>query len=114
MADPATAQAQAISPTTTGVMVILTVKAGVTREQVMAVMPAEIRQTVQLYLDGKIDQWYSLEDRPGVVFILNMTDTQAAHAMLEELPLGKAHLMTFQLTPIGPLNPLRQLLVNGK
>jgi len=39
-----------------------------------------------------------------------MTDTQAAHAMLEELPLGKAHLMTFQLTPIGPLNPLRQLL----
>src|SRR5215469_2794130 len=60
---------------------------------------------------GKIDQWYSLEDRPGVVFILNMTDTQAAHAMLEELPLGKAHLMTFQLTPIGPLNPLRQLLV---
>jgi hypothetical protein len=38
-------------------------------------------------------------------------DTQAAHAVLEELPLGKAHLMTFQLTPIGPLNPLRQLLV---
>src|SRR3989454_6050416 len=36
------------------VMVILTVKAGVTREQVMAVMPAEIRQTVQLYLNGKI------------------------------------------------------------
>ena len=34
-----------------------------------------------------------------------MADTQAAHAMLEELPLGKAHLMTFQLTPIGPLNP---------
>jgi pimeloyl-ACP methyl ester carboxylesterase len=39
------------------------------------------------------------------------SDTQAAHAVLEELPLGKAHLMTFQLTPIGPLNPLRQLLV---
>lgn len=29
--------------------------------------------------------------------------------MLEELPLGKAHLMTFQLMPIGPRNPLRQL-----
>ena len=60
---------------------------------------------------SQVDQWYSLEDRPGVVFILNMTDTQAAHAVLEELPLGKANLMTFQLTPIGPLNPLRQLLV---
>ncbi len=33
------AQAQALSPTTTGVIVILTVKAGVTREQVMAIMP---------------------------------------------------------------------------
>ena len=42
-----------------------------------------------------------------------MTDTQAEHPMLEDLPLGKAHLMTFQLTPIGPLNPLRQLLVPG-
>jgi hypothetical protein len=31
--------------------------------------------------------------------------------MLKELPLGKTHLMTFQLTTIGPLNPLRQLLV---
>jgi hypothetical protein len=44
------------------------------------------------------------------LFILNMTDAQAAHDMLEELPAGKAHLMTFQLTPIGPLNPLHQLL----
>jgi len=29
---------------------------------------------------------------------------------LEALPLGKAYLMTFELYPIGPLNPLRQLL----
>jgi hypothetical protein len=30
--------------------------------------------------------------------------------MLEKLPLGQAHLMSFELIPIGPLNPLRQLL----
>ena len=54
MTNSSAAQAQTSSPTATGVMVILTVKAGVTREQVMAVMPAEIRQTVQLYLNGKI------------------------------------------------------------
>jgi len=29
-----------------------------------------------------------------VVFILNVTDIGAAQAMLEALPLGKAHLMT--------------------
>jgi hypothetical protein len=60
-------------------------------------------------LEGKIDQWYSLQGRPGVAFILNVTDTAAAHEMLENLPLGKAHLMTFELIPIGPLNPLRWL-----
>jgi N-acetyl-gamma-glutamylphosphate reductase len=43
MTHSSVAQAQTSSPTTTGVMVILTVKAGVAREQVMAVMPAEIR-----------------------------------------------------------------------
>jgi hypothetical protein len=48
MTNSSVAQAQTSSPTTTGVMVILTVKAGVAREQVMAVMPAEIRATVQL------------------------------------------------------------------
>jgi hypothetical protein len=71
MTQPSVAQAQAVSPTTTAVMVILTVKAGVTREQVMAVMPGEIRQTVQLYLNGKIREWYSRGDGRGVVFLLD-------------------------------------------
>jgi ATP-dependent Lon protease len=31
----------------------------------------------------------------------------AAHAVLEELPLGKAHLMTFQLTPIPGTGKLK-------
>jgi hypothetical protein len=44
-----------------------------------------------------------------VVFILNVTDMAAAHEMLEKLPLGQAHLMSFELIPLGPLNPLRLL-----
>jgi hypothetical protein len=50
-------------PKTTEVLVIQTPKQGVTFQQVMAVIPAEIRATVALYLDGKIRQWYS---RPAV------------------------------------------------
>jgi hypothetical protein len=48
---------------------------------------------------------------PGaqVAFILNVTDSAAAHDMLEKLPLGQAHLMSFELIPLAPLNPLRQL-----
>jgi hypothetical protein len=111
MADPsvAQAQAQAISPTVTGVMVVLTVKAGVTREQVMAAMPAEIRQTVQLYLNGKIHQWYSRGDGRGVVFLLDSRDVAEAHAIMEGLPLAKQNLMDHEYIAVGPLLPLRLL-----
>jgi hypothetical protein len=57
----------------------------------------------------KIDQWYSQQNGKGVVFILNVTDPAAAHEMLEKLPLGQAHLMSFELIPLGPLAPLRRL-----
>jgi hypothetical protein len=39
-----------------------------------------------------------------VAFIINVTDPAVAHEMLEKLPLGKAHMMSFELIPIGPLN----------
>ena len=114
MADPATAQAQAISTTTTGVMVmvILTVKPGVTREQVMTVMPTEVRQTVQLYLNGKIREWYSRGDGRGAVFLLNSTDVAEAHAIMEGLPLAEQNLMDHEYIAVGPLLPLRLLTAN--
>ena len=112
MTHPAVAQAQATSPTTTGVMVILTVKAGVTREQVMAVMPAEIRQTVQLYLNGKIREWYSRGDGRGVVFLLEARDVAEAQAIMEGLPLAKQNLMDHEYIAVGPLLPLRLLMAN--
>src|SRR6516164_173660 len=78
-------------------------------DQSISILPNEVRDTLDLYLNGKIDQWYSQQERRGVVFILNVTDPAAARDMLEKLPLGQAHLMSFELIPIGPLNQLRQL-----
>jgi len=112
MTHPSTVQAQATSHTTTGVMVILTVKAGVTREQVMAVMPDEIRQTVQLYLNGKIREWYSRGDGRGVVFLLDTRDVAEAEAIIEGLPLAKENIMEHEFIAVGPLLPLRLLTAN--
>ena len=75
-----------------------------------AVMPTEVRETVKLYLAGKIDQWYVKQDDTGVVFILNTASVDEARAELEALPLGQAQMMRFELIPLGPLNPLRLLL----
>ena len=112
MAYPSVAQAQATSPTITGVMVILTVKSGITREQVIAVMPAEIRETVQLYLNGKIREWYSRGDGRGVVFLLDSKDVGEAHAIMEGLPLARQNLMDHEYIAVGPLLPLRLLMAN--
>ena len=74
------------------------------------VMPSEVRATVKLYLGGKIDQWYVRQDKPGVVFLINVSTVEEAHALLEKLPLGVRGLMEFELIPLGPLTPLSRLL----
>ena len=109
LSEPSLAQ-PANSPTpTTRILAIGTINPGVDPAAVRSILPTEVRETVKLYLAGKIDQWFSLQGRSGVAFILNVTDLAAAHDMLEKLPLGQAHLMRFELIPLAPLNPLRQL-----
>src|ERR1700686_5066901 len=97
-------------PKITGVLTILSPKPGVTVEQVMKVMPAEIRATVPIYLDGKIQQWFTRGDGRGVIFILNCKDVTEARAPFKGLPLSKENLMDEQFIPVGPLLPLGILL----
>ena len=112
MTTSSVAQAQTSSPTTTGVMAILTVKSGVARDQLMAVMPAEIRATVQLYLNGRIREWYSRGDGRGAVFLLDARDVAEAQTIMEGLPLGKENFMDHEYIAVGPLLPLRLLMAN--
>jgi len=83
-------------PKTTAVLVIQTPKKGVTSDQIMAVIPAEIRATVKLYLDGKIREWYSRGDGKGVVFLVDAKTEDEARAIMETLPLAAEHLMDDQ------------------
>jgi hypothetical protein len=97
-------------PKITGVLVILSPKPGATVEQIMKIMPVEIRATVPLYLDGKIHQWFTRGDGRGVIFILNCKDTAEARALIGSLPLSKENLVDEQFIPVGPLLPLGILL----
>jgi hypothetical protein len=100
-------------PKITGVLVIQTPKQGVTFAQVMAVIPAEIRATVQLYLDGTIREWYSRGDGKGVIFLVDAKTEDEARALMETLPLAKEQLMDHQYISVGPLMPLRALIGPG-
>ena len=98
------------TPKTTAVLVIETAKQGVTAQQIMAVIPAEIRATVKLYLDGKIQQWYSRGDGKGVIFVVDAKTENEARAIMETLPLAKDELIDHEYIPVGPLMPLRALM----
>ena len=100
-------------PPTTEVLVIQTPRQGVTFQQVIAVMPAEIRATVKLHLDGKIREWYSRGDGKGVIFLVDAKTENEARAVMETLPLAKDHLMDHQYIPVGPLMPLMALIGPG-
>ena len=98
------------SPKTTEVMVILTAKEGVTRQQIMNIMPAEVRATVKLYLDGKIRQWYSRGDGRGVILLIDAKTVEEAHIAIEAMPLSKENLVDHEYVAVGPLIPLAALL----
>lgn len=110
LAPMARAQSTPPQPKITGVMMILSPKPGITPEQIMKIMPAEIRATVPLYLDGKIQQWFTRGDGRGVIFLLNCKDEAEARALMEGLPLSKEGLVDELFIPVGPLMPLGILL----
>jgi hypothetical protein len=104
------AEMAAARAVTTKVLAIGSWTAKATPETRPAIMPFEARDTLRLQLAGKIDQWYAKTDGSGAVFLMNVTDPAEAHRLLEELPLGQAEMMTFELIPVGPLWPLGLLL----
>jgi hypothetical protein len=103
-------------PKITEVLVIQTARQGVTPQQIqqiVAIMPEEIRATVKLYFDGKIRQWYSRGDGKGVIFLVEAKTVDEARALMETLPLAKEDLMDHEYIPVGPLMPLRALMGPG-
>jgi hypothetical protein len=97
-------------PKTTDVLVLMTQKAGVPREELTKVLPSEVRATVRLYLDGKLRQWFQRSDGKGVVFILPATTVADAQAVMGSLPLPQAHLVDLEFIALSPLGPLAALL----
>lgn len=95
---------------TTRIIAIGHLTSKATPAAVAKVLPEEVRQTVELHLAGKIDQWFVRNDQNGVVFLFINVDVAEARALLDRLPLGQAGLMDFDLIPVGPLSPLSLLI----
>jgi hypothetical protein len=91
------------------VMAIGTLKP-LTLDQRQKYLPAEVPATLQLYLDGKMEQFWLRDKEAGVIFLLSVDSVEESDRLLTALPLGEADLLTFDLLPVGPLLPLGMLM----
>jgi hypothetical protein len=80
------------------------------QEQRQQYLTKEVPATLQLYLDGKMEQFWLREKEAGVIFLMSVESVDEADRLLKSLPLGQANLLTFDLMQIGPLLPLGMLM----
>jgi hypothetical protein len=70
----------------------------ITDEERQQIMRKEVPDTLKLYLEGKIEQFWFREDKPGVIFLMNTEsldqaegDNPRAAACRERLPWVRIH-----------------------
>jgi hypothetical protein len=91
------------------VMAIGTLKP-LSQEQRQQYLPKEVPATLQLYLDGKMEQFWMRDKEEGLIFLMSVDSVDEADRLLKALPLVQANLLSFDLMPIGPLWPLGMLM----
>lgn len=97
----------------TEVMAMTSVKPGVALPDVRKLAPEEVRGVAQLYMDGKIEQWYTRGDGKGQIFFLRAKTVDEARAIFADLPAVKAGYVVVEYIPVGPYSPVRYLTREG-
>jgi hypothetical protein len=82
----------------------------VSPEQRQQIMPREVPDTLKLYLDGAIEQFWYRQDKPGVVFLMNVDSVEQAKSKVETLPLVAEGFAQYEFLQVGPLAPLGLLI----
>ena len=85
----------------------------ITDEEKQQIMPKEVPDTLKLYLEGKIEQFWFREDKPGVIFLMNTESVEEAKTAVHALPFAADGFLGFEFIPVGPLKPLG-VLIRGK
>lgn len=91
------------------VFAIASVQASFTPEMRGKLMPREAPHTLQLYLDGVIEQFWFREGK-GPIFLMNVASVEEAEAIVGKMPIVEAGVATYDFWPVGPLAPLGMLI----
>lgn len=96
------------------VLAIATITKPLSQEQREQVMPREVPDTLQLYLEGAIEQFWYRTDKPGVVFLMQAASVEEAKGKIDQLPLVTGGFASYEFLPLGPLMPLGMLIQGRK
>ncbi|MDB5581337.1 MAG: hypothetical protein JWR80_6513 [Bradyrhizobium sp.] len=71
------------------------------------------QETLRLYLNGKVEQFWFRKDGKGVVLLLTAESQDEAASLLRGLPFAIANAIRFEILPVGPMMPFVRLLDDG-
>jgi hypothetical protein len=71
------------------------------------------QETMKLYLNGKVEQFWFRKDGKGVVLLMATDSQYEAASLLRGLPFAKANTIRFEVLPVGPMMPFVRLLDDG-
>jgi muconolactone delta-isomerase len=84
------------------VLAICSPSAGADMSRFARLLPEEGRALRELKASGTVLEAWS-PGRPGAILILSADDISQAEDMMRHLPLAKAGLLTFELTPLSDI-----------
>jgi hypothetical protein len=73
-------------------------------EKFMPYLKDEVRHTWQLYKSEVVRDIYFRKDLPGVVIIAESDSVEDCRKALDEVPLAKAGLISWDVIPVGPFS----------
>jgi len=74
------------------------------------ILKHEVPHTLQLYLDGPIEQFWFRQARPGPIFLMEVESIDAAKAVIDKMPIVVEGIAAYEFIPVGPLAPLGRLI----
>jgi hypothetical protein len=92
------------------ILAISKLKEGATMDKMGPHLADEVKHTLEVYLDGKVRNFWFKVGQPGIVLMLESAGEDEARQVLKALPLVAAGFVEFDVIPLQPLKPLGTLI----
>lgn len=92
------------------VFAIGTVSTPASEDEKLKIMKTEVPETLQLYLTGKVEQFWGRQDKHGPIFLFDVESVDEAKQIIDAMPMVVGGIATYEYIPVGPLMVLRRLL----